>query len=468
MSAITLDTNILETDFEKAFPTKDSLVELSQKVQNQKEVIFTDEQGNEFNFGSHFHGYGKGVVKGMNLCVKRKNGQFELTFNLNKPFRAQLQKTIHPSFYLLQNLFGAVFGKKKNLNFKTTSNWNGNDDAYVATFKNGSRFYVGKHKAKPTQWDRVCVTGKTLNDINQALDEVNLGKVLKKSSSDDIQRLKIAQLFRTFYPKNSTSFEIQKRFYHLPSENLKKEITKIQPKMKKIFDNYLPNMVPTPILPGRMRYTMPGLAENLRKKGAYGLRATLTGVNSHQQETFHRIAMIIKMGMLSTEFRFFNGIQKTGMSSYTDFEFGSSDSVFTRLITKSSDDSNWGVSLLLPLEALETGTYQYHTDKYGSRHKNGASKNFYKVRPGIEEFVEKEAFSSSDSNEVMIKERAKPFKILLSSEQTKQGLVSYLKKHNIITLDQQGHEKINGIDVDQFLLVGTKVKQEHFNKESYA
>lgn len=81
---------------EKSFehPLKD----LAKKV-DAKRVILTDVHGKEHEFGSHFHGYGKGLVKGMNICFIRTvlpdgTPGIELSFKLNHVHRERLEKTL--------------------------------------------------------------------------------------------------------------------------------------------------------------------------------------------------------------------------------------------------------------------------------------------------------------------------------------------------------------------------------------
>lgn len=82
--------------------TKDSfdhpLKDLAKKV-DAKRVILTDAQGKEHDFGSHFHGYGKGLVKGMNISFIRTvlpdgSPGIELSFKLNHVHRERLEKTL--------------------------------------------------------------------------------------------------------------------------------------------------------------------------------------------------------------------------------------------------------------------------------------------------------------------------------------------------------------------------------------
>jgi hypothetical protein len=301
------------------------------------------------------------------------------------------------------------------------------------------------------------------------LSFVNLDNTLRESSEEDIQRIKVGQLFRTFFPKDATPLERSEKYFSLSVEELKQEMISKVPEMKDIIDEYLPKMEGREILPGRIRYSMPGLADTARELGAKGLTAALTGVYT-DKELFDRVASIIKMGMLSTEMRYSNGIKAVGMSSTTDFYTGGADSVFTQLLTEERMDPSElyyqsHVRLLFSLDLLETGTYQYHYDSYGTR-KTSNSYAPYPTRPGILDFIQEEnrpaasnpygwSYNPYGGNEVMIKERIPPSfieGILVHTPQQKIDLISYLTARNLI----QGQDiecTILGKPVDQFIRV---------------
>ncbi|MGH2612827.1 MAG: hypothetical protein ACRDFB_07230, partial [Rhabdochlamydiaceae bacterium] len=83
----------LEGELDTIFPSP-----FSQMIENHKETV-TDVKGIEHDLGVHVHGFGKGVVKGMNLTFKNKtlnDGRqvTELTFELNHVHREQVDKVL--------------------------------------------------------------------------------------------------------------------------------------------------------------------------------------------------------------------------------------------------------------------------------------------------------------------------------------------------------------------------------------
>ena len=57
---------------------------------NKHCCILRDHKGNEFNFGANFHGFGKGLVKGMNIRFIKSDKKIELRFELNHVFQEML------------------------------------------------------------------------------------------------------------------------------------------------------------------------------------------------------------------------------------------------------------------------------------------------------------------------------------------------------------------------------------------
>jgi hypothetical protein len=122
---------------------------------------------------------------------------------------------------------------------------------------------------------------------------------------------------------------------------------------------------------------------------------------------------------------------------------------------------------LISLEALETGTYQYFYDSYGNRHLAPSYwGDSYASRPGVLEFVDGLQNANPHSgHELMFKERLDPSYftgIAVSDNQTRDGLMNYLRSHDIVQLDGSGHETILGIGADRFIQVSTNASEELF------
>lgn len=257
------------------------------------------------------------------------------------------------------------------------------------------------------------------------------------------------------------------------------------PGMKQVFDTYFDKITEAEILPGRIRYRVTGLADEVRSLGGRVLTAAVTGAYWDDQELYARVASMLSMGMVSSELKdtyHINGVHGLG----SDYISGGADNVYTQMLTERDiqerlDLRNLYFSkarLLISLAALETGSNQYYTDSYGNRLRNLHYPwwEFYPSRPNILEFTQQlqsgkpnPSFSmwhwasNYYRNEVMLKERLDPSLftgIILDTEQTKQGLLQYLRAHNLVQKDSAGNETILRIAVDRFLRVGTFVTKE--------
>lgn len=487
--------------------------------QKASEVVLVDAEGNSYDFGTHFHGYGKGSVKGMNLqfrttIVDGKNVK-ELDFKVNHVFRdrlsALLKEIARFDPHELEEFLSLTHSHAKGIKIESQILKFSSDERSPSygtlckiTLVGLGSLSIGNNSDFPNLYDRVTVEvdeDKNLYELHELLSFFNLDDALRVSGEEDIMRLKMGQLFRIFHPKEATFFEREDAFYSLPIEELRSEMVKKAPEMQQTFDRYLSKMEAREILPGRMRYAVTGFADKLYELGARGLVATITGSGD---QSFDRTVSILKMGMLSPETRYAHGIHLHGLSPEIDFYSGGADSVYTQLLTERNikdkmdlDKLYWGdVRLLLSLELLETGTYQYHEDRCGVRriidaewHQKALEliqrmglresqhdemilflKKFYELypnRPNIETFVQEEQERGfAPGNEVMVKERIPPSMIkglIVPNEEVKNDLVATLRNRDLIVLDPNGKETILGNPIEKFIHIGTHLSEDFFS-----
>ncbi len=460
------------------------LNDLEAKI-DEKRVTLSDAKDKEYDFGSHFHGFGKETVKGANLSFRTAvidgKNVTELDFKVNHVFRDRLGKLISElqSFKKddLQVLLAASNSHASDLKItkvpfdiaKTLKI----GDAYKISFEGLGSVYVGGATTFPNLYDRVIVRmdeGKNIYELHEMLSLLKLDDAVRVSSQEDIQRLKIGHLFRIFCPKEATPFERTQAFFDLPIEDLQKEIIKKAPVMKGHFNEYLSKMEAREILPGRVRYALPGLADKAHELGARALTASVTGAYT-DAELFTRIASMIKMGMLSSEMRYTNGLAVSGLSTSTDFYTGGADSVYLQMLTEKSCKDHMPLSalnyhskvrMLISLEALETGTYQYPFDGFGTR--GGIfGDSYYLNRPGIQEFVRGLNGYMNPGHEIMVKERIPPSMfqgLVVDDEKTRSNLLEHLRKCHIVQKENDNVERILGIEVDTFIRVGKYASEE--------
>ena len=455
------------------------LADLDHEVQNRK-VIFVDASGKEIDFGSHIHGLGKGLVKGDNLTF---HGETELDFKVNHAYRDKLNtlleeiQSIDPKEF--KELLASGGSHATDLIIEQEKMLVGSGTKIA--LKGIGSITIGASKEIPNLYDQVVVKmekGKTLYDFHELLSILDLDTALHVSSHDDLERLKLGHLYRTFFPTAATPLERTEEFFNLPLDDLKQKMITQSPEMKDVIDRYYDRMTPHEILPGRVRYNITGLAEESYDLGARGLTAALTGAYKDDQ-MFYRTASILKMGLISNEFRKTYGIHAEGLSSFSDFYEGSADSVFTQMITEQDLQEQMRFSdlfyhskirFLISLDALETGTYQYHDDMYGIRLMDDSYWSYqspYLSRPGIVDFIQElPNYPPWDrsGHEVMIKERIPPSflkGIVVPDQETYTNLLDYLRSHDIVE-KTENTEQILGIDVNKFLHIGTHVTSSQF------
>ena len=472
------------------------LSSLKERIET-KEVILSDGLGGEHSFGAHFHELGQALVKGENLAFRTVvvdgHEMTELDFKVNHAFRNAIGgafedlKKLRPKE--LSEVLKMAGSHADGITFTPGTFFPGQEDPWADWMEDaigkGDRIQIGglgeiligTNPNAPNLYDRVIVRmdpNKTLFDLHEILALVNLNQALCLSTQDDIERLKMGHLFRTFFPREATPFERSEEFFTSSLSELKEKMIAKAPEMRSVFETYFDKMKQEPLFEGRIRYRIDGLAEAAYEKGARALTAAITGVRT-DDELFDRVVSMLQMGMLSSEVRQANQIDQNGLSGgMIDYYCGGADSVFTQLLTEKNCVDKMPlnrlyyqskVRMLISLDALETGTYQYHEDGFGGRHfRPDTDWDFfdsqsYADRENILEFIEAErSLSVNPGHEVMLKERIAPsfFKgLIVPDEQVKKNLLLHLERSGLV----QDNE-ILGHSVDQFIRVGTRVTEE--------
>ena len=494
-----LNSPIFKQIFERINKAKDVHHLLSHHLAgNLSETIDQDNvqlegiDGQTYDAGSLYHGYGKGLVKGMNVALrvtKEKGQEFiELDFKISHVHRQRLERVIdqisNTSEDQIEELLSFTNSQAKAIVVDKTI-----DESNFWFFKDlfaehaiqihglGS-VAVGATKENVGSFNHVVVRmdkSKNLFDLYELLSLLDLEDALLASSAEDIIRLKLGHLYHTLFPREAYRLERDELYYKLSASQLKQEMIARTPKAKAVFDSYLDKMELVDILPGRKRYTIPGLAEEEYAFGGRTLVSTLmTSWMDEEENTLERVASILKMGMLSLDTRKQIGMGYKGLNGdFSDIE-GGSDGVFTQFIPKTMVDENMPVDelmyswfggnivFLIDLKALETGTYQYHDDAFGTREPDDDFSWWgmpsYSNRDSILEFTTEENREFNSDNEVIIKERLAPEMIkgiIVAEEEIKRKLIEYLTQQGLVL-----ERKIFGIEIDRFIHV-----TDHFSEE---
>ncbi len=470
------------------------LSSLQERIEKD-DTILTDSQGTEHHFGAHFHGAGGALVKGENIAMRTRiiDGKevTEIDFKINHAFRDHLEESIRQLRTLSRKEIKEVLSLAgshatgisilQGSFFQTANLWD--DDlgkAHNIQIEGLGSILIGSESNQPTLYDRVIIrldSDKTLFELHELLSFVDLDRSICLSTKDDLERLKMGHLFRNFFPREATPFEREEEFFALSLGGLKAKMIELAPDMEEIFESYLHRMSSEQLLDGRIRYRIEGLADAAYNEGARALTAAIMGAHS-DKELFERVASILKMGMISTETRHANDFQQHGLGGGgIDYLTGGADSIFTQLFTEKncrdqmSVDSLYyhsKVRLLISLNALELGSYQYNDDSFGTRvYENDDDwwmnmwlGNKYRNRENILEFIrtQQQSWMRHGGHEIMLKERIAPSfftGLIVPNERTKSDLLSHLKSCGLVE-----NGSILNIPIDRFIRVGTEVTED--------
>lgn len=468
------------------------LANLSDAMEAKKVTLAN--QSEEFDFGSHFHGYGGALVKGENLAFRKVvidgKEQIEFQFKVNHAFRKQLDaemaaltKLNHKEMREVLEITGShvkdVFVKEPHLDFFSSS-----FPERSIELQGLGTLTIGTDSDLPNLYDRVTVrmdANKNLYDLHEILSFTNLDCAIQQSTLAELDRLKLGHLFRTFFPREALNLERSQEFFSLSLDQLKTKMNTLTPEMEKVYNTYFHRIKEAEILPGRVRYRIEGLADEVAAHGGRVLTSAITGAYFEDEELFARVASLLSMGMISTELKDTYGLNADGLGG--SYYHGGADSVYLQMLTEQNVKENLNLDnlyyskarLLISLDVLETGTYQYPYDEWGTRimEEEGSfwwASDAYKSRPSILEFTDqlqsepaKKWSWEYDRHEVMAKERIDPSYftgMILEDQHTKDDLIDYLRKHNLIHKDTSGNETVLNIALDRFFRVGTHVTED--------
>lgn len=431
----------------------------------------------EYNFGAYFHGFGKYLVKGANLNFKKVKREdnvkyIELSFSVNHIYSSRIRELIK-ALACFNPEEKTEFAKRYNaqglsIEEKADYGQDGNiikAAIYKVALESVGSLTIGREDvlALTHQVKVALPEGANFASFYHFLSIFGLEDALKRSSEEDLERIKLGILFKTFFPSQA-AFMMKEwykgkddYFFTTPLAELRNEIIEQVPQMRKVLEKYAAQKVE--IFPGYIRYGVPVA----QKAYALGARALTTALLSMQSsDGLPHLSEIIKNGLLSKDLRSRNNISIHGIGEDRDYLSGGAHSVFTQMITERDvknrrDIYSFGyvsiVRLYISLEALDQGSYQYFLDHYGSREEDE-----YLIRSNIFEFVKKEP-SWFRSHEIMLPDRVLPkhIKGLTVRLEMKESIIADFREKQLIQVDNYGRETINGILVDEFIRTDLEV-----------
>lgn len=343
----------------------------------------------------------------------------------------------------------------------------------VIHFKGVGKVFVGSDPNYHTEYKHLTIeldphvnekeAGEKLHIILAAL---GLGTTSSHSRPEDIEKIKVMQIFRHCFPIESN--QDQYKNFEGTVEQLKNAISAEKPIMKNKFHYYLKQfpkkMYQQEVNPGQFIWCIDGLAQEAKNLGAKTLMSTTNNIGT--------IASMLKTGALSSQERMSAGITETGFSTPADFKSGGAEAIFTTLITKKTMDTvpitnckyGGSVKIFYDLKLLERVGYGYSSDCYGAKDHRYNNPN---SRHNIQGLVNKvNTFDDSfnlTANEVCVHSRISPEYIkgiLVDSEANKQLIIQSLQKENLIK-----NGCVRNVPINKFIRVADwngKYKEEYW------
>ena len=253
----------------------------------------------------------------------------------------------------------------------------------------------------------ISVSGLSENQLNQAqktikhaLFRLGLGAITYPQRPIDRERARIFTANRAKHQKNQAgrllSYDQERDLqnYDLSLEDLKKVLAYDASKVAQTYEEE--------VMPGRTAWVHDELETKIKRNIAPFLYHEILQLKYLSRDNIEaRIKAILSHGLCSTAHRFRHGEAIEGLSSKSDLESGSGNSVFTR-VCKSEDTDLFeesGIDCAFILDTHSTrqvSTYMYSKDSYGIK-----DKELYPSRKAPYELTEDKELKYK--NELMIK-----------------------------------------------------------------
>ncbi|MCH9624447.1 MAG: hypothetical protein S4CHLAM27_08410 [Chlamydiia bacterium] len=249
-------------------PNDDIVLTEMDSALKSRQIIHIDYQGKRHNIGAHFSAMGGSVVKGQNLHFIETEKEIQLLFKLNHVHRNRLEGFLN-EVGTLSKMDRKELSLFLHLNQGLISDVNrvNTMNKVSLAFKSMKKsIEIGMNKQGINTYDRVIVKvpkEEGLKSVQAMLSILGLQEALRESSEQDLERMKLGHLFHTLCPKEALKLEREEEFFTLPLPMLKEKMIAMNPLMQEYTDKYLDNMELAEITPGRKRYRIHGLLDEV-------------------------------------------------------------------------------------------------------------------------------------------------------------------------------------------------------------
>ena len=342
-------------------------------------------------------------------------------------------------------------------------------ECQVIHFEGVGKIKIGANSDYQSEYNRITIELDPSVSEAEAADKLNilfatlgLGAVSSSSRTEDIERLKVMQLFRAFYPKEAYAFERDPFSFEQSVESLKVRIGDKIPEMKNKFQHYLidhpEDMYQQEVYPNQPIWCVKGLVQEVKNAGGIGLFGSITADNF--ENSVKRLTSMLKIGALSSQDRFKLGIIAAGASSESDLRSGGGESVFVRMLTDQMSKKttffpfSGDIIILYDLKLVERIGYAYSHDQYGTK-----DPAHYEKRPNIVDFTKEINTHETDylDNEICVHNRiSSEFVkgIQVTNLANKNELINSFRQEGFLTKNNVNQECFNGVPIDEFIHIG--------------
>lgn len=329
------------------------LVNLKEEIAKNRVVLVSD-NGEKYDLGSHFHGFGKTFIKNGNFHVESTREHFKFRFKMSPKANKRFQQFIKDTDQL--NDIKKLPVDIQIIKPKNISLWNPLDNFIIQSDRLGIAVLF---EQSSNHISIEMPSDKSLQDLIEFTALIGLPEILQPLTQDDIEQLKIRRLFHTFSPKENEDLE-KIIDPSISTAELKEKIVQNFPSMEEKLKKYLPRISQEEVLPGKIQYRINGLSSEIYNAGGVALMSL---IRKHSEDKiFETLASILKIGAIPLKFhRFGRGSLDTCF--YTQIirenDFQKKFEEVTGYISSSNIDETHecGIRILISLDALEFDHY---------------------------------------------------------------------------------------------------------------
>jgi hypothetical protein len=310
-------------------------------------------------------------------------------------------------------------------------------DALCLHFGGLAKVYIGHQHADKDRIKFIFEKKPEPQDLQMLLSFLGLSSATTHMSEDATKKYKLNKALHFLFPKVGYEIERNAKLQSLPWELYIKEIEKAYPKELEEALPCINHLHLSDEIPGMRLLALGGIVETLKSKKATSFFVGV-GSSSSMTATARAVKGILQHGFMSSQARFDMGLFIRGASSGSDYQEGSSDSVFTRLLSESNSSEEikyfpfcGKFQFVVDLEAAKFMPYCYEEDLFGQR----VDTELYTSRPSLVELAEKKQEEALEGNEVMFKEMIPPkfIKKILYQDPRKE-LVEYIENNKALSI----------------------------------